>query len=101
MVAVHSEIAVQRPPLIAPSMPAASKFEPIEADEVAAFKRALAMAASASSAAGATAAAQPGVAVHSGPMLPSSFTPGSDAAQAAGADGPAQDLSATQYGDLN
>jgi hypothetical protein len=101
MVAVHSEIAVQRPPLIAPSMPAASKFEPIEADEVAAFKRALAMAASASSAAGATAAAQPGVAVHSGPMLPSSFTPGSDGAPAAGADGPAQDLGATQYGDLN
>ena len=101
--AIHGEIAAQRPPLTAPSMPAAAKFEPIEADEVAAFKRALAMAAGGSSAAGAPgdAAAQPGVTVHSGPMRSPSLPHGFDVTHSAPSDGPSQDLSVTQYGELN
>ncbi|MBP6579385.1 MAG: hypothetical protein KA209_06010, partial [Acidovorax sp.] len=54
-------------PLAPASAPA--RFEPIEADEVAAFKRALADAAGRAPVAPA-AAARPGVAVRSGPLLP-------------------------------
>ena len=70
-------------PLAPASAPA--RFEPIEADEVAAFKRALADAAGRAPVAPA-AAARPGVAVRSGPLLPPSHStdfadtemPGSD-----------------------
>ena len=94
---------------VPPVLPAAAarapqRFEPIEADEVAAFKRALAHAASASAAAAVPAAAsRPGVAVRSGPLLPpSSPQPtGFEDTEMPGSDGPAPDLSSTQYGELN
>jgi len=59
----------------APLAPASgpARFEPIEADEVAAFKRALADAAGRAPVAPA-AAARPGVAVRSGPLLPPSHS---------------------------
>lgn len=94
---------------VAPSAPAApaartasTRFEPIEADEVAAFKRALASAAVAGGAAAAvSAAARPGVAVRSGPILAPAAPTGFEDTQTPGADGPSPDLSTTQYGDLN
>ncbi|AOG25041.1 hypothetical protein [Acidovorax sp. RAC01] len=93
------------PPLAAtPQRPSAGKYEPIEADEVAAFKRALAIAAGAASAGGsvaAAAAARPGVAVRSGPILAPSAPTGFEDTQTPVADGVSQDLSTTQYGDLN
>ncbi|MFN4117682.1 hypothetical protein [Acidovorax sp.] len=91
------------PPAAAPQR-APQRFEPIEADEVAAFKRALANAAGAGAGAAATAAAaaRPGVPVRSGPLLPPSPSPtGFEDTLTPGADGPAQDLSSTQYGELN
>lgn len=85
-------------PTPAPRTP--PRFEPIEADEVAAFKRALAQAGSASAVP--AAAAQPGVPVRSGPMLPPTAAPsGFEDTEMPGADGPAPDLSNTQYGDLH
>ena len=77
---------------------ATSRFEPIEADEVAAFKRALASAAGA--AAAAPAVAKPGVAVRSGPLLPPSASTGFEDTEMPGAER-GQDLSSTQYGELN
>ncbi|WP_440106005.1 hypothetical protein [Acidovorax sp. BL-A-41-H1] len=91
---------------VAPSAPASrtasTRFEPIEADEVAAFKRALASAAVAGGAAAAvSAAARPGVAVRSGPILAPSAPTGFEDTQTPGTDGPSPDLSTTQYGELN
>ncbi|MBV7544384.1 hypothetical protein [Acidovorax sp. sic0104] len=95
----------------APLLPAAPapvartspRFEPIEADEVAAFKRALANAAGAGTAAPAAtaAAARPGVPVRSGPLLPPSHHTGFEDTEMPGSDSPAPDLSSTQYGELN
>lgn len=111
--------AASRPPVVAapplatpapvvapaPAVPVAAprpapRYEPIEADEVAAFKRALAAAAGAS-AAPAPAAAKPGVPVRSGPLLSPSRPTGFEDTEMPGADGPAPDLSTTQYGELN
>lgn len=97
-------------PLRAPSVAAVSaveasqrqgaRYEPIEADEVAAFKRALANAAGSSTAP--VAAAKPGVPVRSGPLLmPTPSPTGFEDTEMPGADGPAPDLSSTQYGELN
>ncbi len=106
-------VAPVRPPLAqpvvapapAPATPAvaprpAQRFEPIEADEVAAFKRALASAAG-GTAAGVAAAARPGVPVRSGPILPPAQPTGFEDTEMPGADSPAPDLSSTQYGELN
>jgi len=80
----------------------APRYEPIEADEVAAFKRALANAAGVGAAAApAAAAAKPGVPVRSGPLLPSSHPTGFEDTEMPGSDGPSPDLSSTQYGELN
>ena len=89
-------------PLAAPAAAprAAPRFEPIEADEVAAFKRALATAAG-SAATVPAAATQPGVPVRSGPLLPPSRSTGFEDTEMPGADSPAPDLSSTQYGELN
>lgn len=103
-----------RPPVAAPvaapaSVPAtppaaaprpAPRYEPIEADEVAAFKRALATAAGGSAAAPA-AAARPGVPVRSGPLLPAAQPTGFEDTEMPGSDSPAPDLSSTQYGELH
>ena len=96
---------VARPPVAAPARPEpvaarpAQRFDPIEADEVAAFKRAL------SDAAGArvtpAAAAKPGVPVRSGPLLSPSRPTGFEDTVMSGSDGAFPDLSSTQYGDLN
>lgn len=80
---------------------ASPRFEPIEADEVAAFKRALANAAGASTAAAPAAVAKPGVPVRSGPLLPPSVSEGFEDTEMPGADGVAPDLGSTQYGELN
>jgi len=91
---------VSAPAPLAAARPASSpRFEPIEADEVAAFKRALANAAGSSAAT--AAAAKPGVPVRSGPLLPPSQPTGFEDTEMPGADGPAPDLSSTQYGELN
>jgi hypothetical protein len=82
-------------PAVAPR--AAPRYEPIEADEVAAFKRALA---SAASTAPAAPGARPGVAVRSGPLLPPSAPTGFEDTEMPGAER-GQDLSSTQYGELN
>ncbi len=89
-------------PTAAAAQRAPQRFEPIEADEVAAFKRALANAASAGAGAAVAtaAAARPGVAVRSGPLLPPAPT-GFEDTEMPGSDTPAQDLSSTQYGELN
>jgi len=86
------------PAAAAPARPA-PRYEPIEADEVAAFKRALANAAGTATAP--VAAARPGVPVRSGPLLPPSHPTGFEDTEMPGADGPAPDLSSTQYGELN
>lgn len=97
------------PPLGRPSMPAplerpsapapvrlvAPRFEPIEADEVAAFKQALAAAA----AARAPAAPMPGVPLRSGPRRPASPSDFPDTVMPE-QDSRAQSLSNTQYGEL-
>ena len=91
-----------RPPATAPApwvAPMAPRFEPIEADEVVAFQRALANAAGTAAAPGA--AAKPGVPVRSGPLLPPVPLTGFEDTEMPGADAPAPDLSTTQYGDLN
>lgn len=71
------------------------RYEPIEADEVAAFKRALANAAAAP-----VAPAKPGVPVRSGPLLPPSPPTGFEDTEMPGADTRSPDLSNTQYGEL-
>ncbi len=99
------EPAQPRAPRNAPAVPASPApatapmpgrgFEPIEADEVAAFRRALGHAAGASAA-----ASVPGTQVRSGPLLPSHGT-GYEDAESPGRDrASAPDLSATQYGEL-
>ena len=85
-------------PLAPASAPA--RFEPIEADEVAAFKRALADAAGRAPVAPA-AAARPGVAVRSGPLLPPSHSTDFADTEMPGSDGQSTALSTTQYGELN
>ncbi|WCT24506.1 hypothetical protein [Acidovorax temperans] len=85
-------------PLVPASAPA--RFEPIEADEVAAFKRALAEAAGRAPVAPA-AAARPGVAVRSGPLLPPSHSTDFADTEMPGSDGQSTALSTTQYGELN
>lgn len=106
---VHAPVAAPAGPVSAPAAPlapaaaprAAPRYEPIEADEVAAFKRALATAAG-SAAAAPAAAAKPGVPVRSGPLLPPSSQPtGFEDTEMPGSDSPAPDLSSTQYGELN
>lgn len=94
-----------QPASTVPARPAAAmaspaqRFDPIEADEVAAFKRAL------SDAAGArtipAAAVQLGVAVRSDPLLTPSRPTGFENTVMPDADGTFPDLSSTQYGDLN
>lgn len=85
-------------PAAAATRGAGPHFDPIEADEVAAFKQALANAAAHAP------AVEPGVATRSGPMLPPSpvltgfedtVMPGQDGRGSGGSD-----LSSTQYGDL-
>ncbi|MBW8462062.1 hypothetical protein [Acidovorax sp.] len=92
--------APARPPVAAPvgEQRPAPRFEPIEADEVAAFKRALANAAGATAAP--AAAAKPGVPVRSGPLLPPAQPTGFEDTEMPGADSPPPDLSSTQYGEL-
>lgn len=96
---------VARPPVAAPARPEAvaarpaQRFDPIEADEVAAFKRALSDAAGARVAP--AAAAKPGVPVRSGPLLSPSRPTGFEDTVMSGSDGAFPDLSSTQYGDLN
>lgn len=86
------------PAPVAPAPAGAPRYDPIEADEVAAFKRALATTAGG----GAAAAAKPGVAVRTGPLSPKAPAPtGFEDTEMPGADGPAPDLSSTQYGELN
>ncbi|MDB5847184.1 MAG: hypothetical protein JWP29_936 [Rhodoferax sp.] len=80
------------PALGAPAKPSSGRFEPIQADEVAAFKRALA-------AAGQTAAAPPGQVVRSGPRSKSSES-GYEDTEMQHPDHRPDALSATQYGDL-
>lgn len=91
-VAAPAPAAAQKP---------APRFEPIEADEVAAFKRALANAAGTSTTAAPAAVAKPGVPVRSGPLLPPSVSTGFEDTEMPGADGVAPDLGSTQYGELN
>lgn len=86
--------ASSRAPLLHPRT--AAPFEPIEADEVAAFKRALAAAPAASS----TAAAQPGVAVRTGPLLPLPEATGFEDTEMPESGHRSPDLSSTQYGEL-
>ena len=92
--------APARPPVAAPvgEQRPAPRFEPIEADEVAAFKRALANAAGATAAP--AAAAKPGVPVRSGPLLPPAQPTGFEDTEMPGAESPSPDLSSTQYGEL-
>ena len=98
--------APPRPPLAPRAAPTsaveqrpAARYEPIEADEVAAFMRALAHAAGASAAP--AAAAKPGVPVRSGPLLPPPAPSGFEDTEMPGMGAPAPDLSSTQYGELN
>lgn len=85
------------PPAPAGASRQAPRYDPIEADEVAAFKRALNSAAAAKPPAP---AAQPGVAVRSGPLLPPAPTGFEDTEIPGQRDSRSQDLSNTQYGDL-
>lgn len=98
--------AMPRPPMASPPVAAAAtppathtqppRFEPIEADEVAAFKRALASAAAARPAAPAVPL---GVSVHSGPLRdPASALGFADTEMPE--DNRAPDLGSTQYGEL-
>jgi len=92
-------LAPRSAPLVPPAPPArapAKAFDPIEADEVAAFKRALDNAAAAKPP---VPAPRTGVTTRSGPLLPSTPT-GFEDTEMPGSDAPAPDLSNTQYGDL-
>ncbi|MBS0389949.1 MAG: hypothetical protein JSR23_02180 [Proteobacteria bacterium] len=89
-------------PLVPPPTPvptrAAPGFDPIEADEVAAFKQALANAAAGRAPAP---EAEPGVSIRSGPLLPKSpVSTGFEDTVMPAQDAPSSDLSSTQYGDL-
>jgi hypothetical protein len=84
-------VSVPRPGTAAPQRPAGSRFDPIEADEVAAFKQALASAAR-------PAAAPSGVPVRSGPSRPEPHR--LDFEDTEMPDSRPQGLSGTQYGDL-
>ena len=74
------------------------RFEPIEADEVAAFRRALAQAAGASHAPAAS--VRRGVQVSSGSLLLSTRPTGFEDTEMPDPSAPAPDLSNTQYGEL-
>jgi hypothetical protein len=88
---VHtSPVARDFPPAAAAPQAAKPAYEPIQADEVDAFKKALA------GVPRAAASTQPGQLVHSGPMLPPSDTGFADTE----VDERATPLSTTQYGDL-
>ena len=87
--AAPAPAAAQRP---------APRFEPIEADEVAAFKRALANAAGIAAVAVPAAAAKPGIPVRSGPLLPPTAPTGFEDTEMPGADTAAPDLGSTQIG---
>ena len=80
------------------------RYDPIEADEVAAFKRALSAAAASGGAPRVTAASRPGTSVKSGPMSRSPLLQPSrdfaDTEMPGASDTASSDLSATQYGDL-
>jgi hypothetical protein len=80
----------------APAKPPAPRYEPIQADEVAAFKQALL----AASAEGVVAPTEKGVKVKSGPRSPRSYTllTGFEDTEMPESNSPA--LSSTQYGDL-
>ncbi|MBS0506066.1 MAG: hypothetical protein JSR53_01655 [Proteobacteria bacterium] len=87
--------AAPEPPLA--QAPGTSRFEPIEADEVAAFKQALVSAAARTP----QPPLEPGVATRSGPRLPASpVLTGFEDTVMPGQDGRGSDLSSTQYGDL-
>lgn len=100
-------ISTERPlPAAAPASPLlaprpAPRFEPIDADEVAAFKRALNQASSGGASTPAPAPA--GVSVRSGPLLQSAFSAptGFEDTQLSESDADLEGLSRTQYGDLN
>lgn len=83
-----------RPAAAVAPRPAGPRFDPIEADEVAAFKQALA------SAARPAAAEAPGVPVRSGPMRPAPARNRFADTEMPEQDSRPQDLSGTQYGDL-
>ena len=84
-------------PLLTPTPPAPNLFDPNEADEVAAFKRALASAAAARP----TSPAPLGVSVQTGPLLhPSPSDTGFADTEMPTHDPRAPDLSSTQYGEL-
>ncbi|MBY0411542.1 MAG: hypothetical protein K2Q97_15805, partial [Burkholderiaceae bacterium] len=86
-------------PLPSATQRSVSQHEPIEADEVAAFKRALSQAAASSSATAAS--VKPGVAVRSGPLRPPAPLTGfEDTEMPEGRTSP-PDLGSTQYGELN
>lgn len=90
-------------PLVPPAPPGAGRttprFEPIEADEVAAFKQALVHAAAARPVAPPPAL---GVTTRSGPLLPPSpASTGFEDTLMPGQESRSSDLSTTQYGDLN
>lgn len=93
-------------PLVPPAPPApsrtAARFEPIEADEVAAFKQALVSAAAVRPV---PAPAAAGVTTRSGPLLPQAPAPAhtgfEDTVMPGQEGGRASDLSSTQYGELN
>ncbi len=81
-----------------PALATGKGYEPIGAEEVAAFQRALGGAAAATRAP--AAASRPGTTVRSGPLLPS-HADGFEDADPSGHERPsAPDLSATQYGEL-
>jgi len=87
--------AAPAPTALAPRAAAAARFDPIEADEVAAFKQALA------SAGRPAATSSPGVPVRSGPMRSSPLLQNDFAdTEMPESDSRPQDLSGTQYGDL-
>jgi hypothetical protein len=99
-------IGTQPPAAAVPASPLlaarpAPRFEPIEADEVAAFKRALSQASSGG--ASTPAAAPAGVSVRSGPLLQPAFSAptGFEDTQLSESDADPDGLSRTQYGDLN
>ncbi|MBS0294624.1 MAG: hypothetical protein JSS01_19130 [Proteobacteria bacterium] len=94
--------AARPAPLVPPPTPAPTRvtpgFDPIEADEVAAFKQALADAAAGRAPAP---VAEPGVSTRSRPLLPRSpVSPGFEDTVMPAQDAPSSDLSSTQYGDL-
>ncbi|MBU0889962.1 MAG: hypothetical protein KKH21_03580 [Gammaproteobacteria bacterium] len=100
-VTAPAPLAPMSPPAAATAQKPAPRFEPIEADEVAAFKRALANAAGTATASAPAAVAKPGVPVRSGPLLPPSAPTGFEDTEMPGSDGAAPDLGSTQYGELH